>query len=308
MICRVCGHRNPYSRGRCANCGYDLEYQTLPLEEQRKSLRKRLDKPVSFEERMPMMVHGRSKAGYIGALLALIGIGIAGYILVNHERAVLEATPPPDLLAIQQRQDQVRDSLPLQIGSDIVYVMADDGSSAVPRTNLDLQLIPEGSTAAVLCHRPLPYKPLVVFVERKLLEFKGIVDMEQLCCWTDSTESDLVSIPLVAPPPEGDTIPQPVVLKFIMMENWMVGRVEELNIDVTAPRISVFDRARFDSLLYQVDRRLASRNTEGRDVHVWAMFPEESTVEDIVDILIETAPEFEELGYLPFRLKYFRED
>ncbi|MBN1435377.1 hypothetical protein JW921_11490 [Candidatus Fermentibacterales bacterium] len=308
MICRICGHRNAHSSGRCANCGYDLGYQTLPLDEQRKSLQKRLEKSVGIQERMPMTVRSRSRAGYVGALFALLGVGVAIYIVFSYDRAVLDAVPPPDIAALQEDATRTTDSLPLFIGSDIVYVMSRDGSTAVPRTNLDLQLIPEGSTAAVLCHRSVPYNSLVVFIERKLLEFKGVVSMDRMCCWTDSAETRFISIPLVDPPDQADSLPEPVVLKFIVMDDWLVGRVEEFNVDITAPLRSGFSEAKFDSLLNQVERRLRSRTEaiEQRNLDVWAMFPEESTVGDVVDILEATASSFDSLGYRPFRLKYFR--
>jgi hypothetical protein len=306
MVCRVCGHRNTHSRGSCANCGYDLDYQTLPLDEQRSGLSERLEKPVSFEERMPMRAHPRSKAGYFGAFLALAGFALAVYIVTNHERAVLEATPPPDLLALQDQSNLPSDSLPLQIGSDIIYVLSVDGGSAIPRTNLDLQLIPEGSTAAALCHKSVPYNSLVVFIERKLLEFKGVVSMEKLCCWDDTSEASYTTIPLVDPPDEADTLNQPVVLKFIVMEEWLVGRIDEYNIDVTAPVRSGFNQSKFDSLLYQVNRRVLNRDIGDREVHVWAMFPEDAVVGDVIDVLAETGPQFDSLGYRTFRLKYFR--
>lgn len=307
MYCRVCGHHNKRETGKCANCGFDLGVQNTPLADQRKSLEKRSTKPVGFEERMPMKVHKSSSAGLLGAAFVVIGLFITVFIVTNYERAVLVSESHHSFSAEEEIELPI-DSITVIVGSDIVYVMNKEGTSAVPRTNLNLQLIPEGSTAAVLCHKSVPLKPLVVFVERKLIEFKGVVIMDQLCVWNDSTEEEFRSINLVSPPHESDSLAEPVVMKLILMDEWLVGRIEEFNIDIPSPLTVGFTQSKFDSVMNQVTRRLSSRDLGEREIHVWAMFPEESTVGDIMDILFNITPSFDSLGFKTYRLKYFRQE
>jgi hypothetical protein len=254
-----------------------------------------------------MKVHKGSKAGLLGAVFVIIGLFITVFIVTNYERAVLVSELHQSLSA-EEEIELLVDSIPVIVGSDIVYVMDKEGTSAIPRTNLNLQLIPEGSSAAVLCHKSVPLKPLVVFIERKLIEFKGVVIMDQLCVWTDTSENEFRSISLISPPYESDSLAEPVVMKLIFMEEWLVGRIEEFNIDIPSPLTSGFSQSKFDSVMNQVTRRLRNRDLGDREIHVWAMFPEEFTVGDIMDILANVTPSFDSLGFRTYRLKYFRQE
>lgn len=307
MFCRICGHENESDKGPCSNCGYDLGFQVLPASEQRKGLQKTLDMDLRLEGSDHIEAGRPRHTGYLGIVLGLIGLVVCVFVLVSFERVEVTSEPVVDMLLTDVPEIPL-DSLPIRVGSDIVYTLNPTGTSAEPHTNLNLSLIPEGSTVAFVGHASLTLKPLVTFIDQKNREgAQARLRLDNLCMWTDSTETGFVSVPLIVQPAQPDTTqPLPVTLKLIFTNEWLVGRVEEFQIEIPAPLPSgAYSEAKLDSVLYQVDRRLASRDIEGRPVEVIAMFAESTSLGDAFPVMSAVLPNIEERGYRGLGLKYF---
>ncbi|MBD3369423.1 hypothetical protein GF402_03555 [Candidatus Fermentibacteria bacterium] len=310
MRCRICGHENGRrDKGRCENCGFDLGQMNLPLKEQRSALHKKLDKPVTFQERVPLRKESPNRSGWIGVAFFVIGLIGAIYVVRSFEQShqVIGRGQMEDIEA-EQTGSQYMDSLPIRMGTDLVYEMNREGTSAAPHTNLDLNMMPQGSTVGILGHRDLLIKPVAVFIEMKRMEVKGNLKIESLICWEDTTESSYSKVPLFLGQETPEDSLGPVEFRLIFMDEWLVGRVEEFNIDVPAPVTGGrFSQAKFDSVLYQVGRRLDRRSDiDDRTVQVTAMFDDETRLGEAMDILQNIQPPLDSLGYKAFNIKYFR--
>jgi len=309
MFCRTCGHDNgSRSSGKCSNCGYDLDYQSLPLSEQRKGLRHRIDAPLDLGD-TTFRTHHYRRTGLLGVALGMVFVSAAAYITLTFQRSQTSDEGIDQGTAEDTVQTALpTDSLPLQVGTDIVYVLDDSGTSAEPRTNLNLSLIPEGSTVSFLGSRSVPLRPLVGFIERKRSEGAAAhVSLDALCCWNDSTHHSFTKAPLlVSDPNPPESLPAPVVFKLIFTNDWIVGRVDEFDINIPAPVSGqAFNVSKYDSVLTQVSNRLARRDLGGRPVEVTAMFAENETLGKAVDFMSAAYPAIDSLGYEGLGLKYF---
>jgi len=307
MFCRACGHDNgENSRGKCSNCGFDLEFQTLPLREQREGLQKPVEGRLDIGD-TTFRTHHYRRTGLTGVVIGIAGLVVTIFIISTFDRAQIVGSDE-ELQAVADTLAAPSDSLPIEIGADIVYVLNDSGTSAEPRTNLNLSLIPEGSSVAFLGSRSVPIRPLVSFIERKRAEGETArLDLNALCCWNDDSHSTFTRIPLVVTDPTpADSATAPVTLKLIFTEEWLLGRVDEFGIDITAPvRAGEFSAWKLDSVLTQVSSRLSRRDLGGRAVEVTAMFSEGSNLGHAMDIMLQVQPSVDSLGYRGLGLKYF---
>jgi hypothetical protein len=309
MFCRTCGHDNSNrATGICSNCGYDLEFQNLPRDEQRKGLRHRIDAPLELGD-TSFRTHHYKRTGLVGVAMGIICVTVAAYITLSFDRAETS----DDSMDIGAVEDTVQaqtpsDSLPILVGSDIVYVLNDNGTSAEPRTNLNLSLIPEGTSVAFLGSRSVPLRPLVSFIDRKRAEGAAArLNLNALCCWTDTTQTSFTKVPLfVGNPNPPDSSQAPVIFKLLFTDEWIVGRIDEFDINIPAPITGgEFNAWKYDSVLTQVSGRLSRRDLGGRPVEVTAMFAENSSLGHAVDIMQAIYPSIDSLGYRGLGLKYF---
>lgn len=308
MFCRVCGHDNgDRGTGKCSNCGFDLEYMTRPMSEQRSALRSRSDRPLELGD-TTFRTHHPSRTGLLGVGLGMLGTLTAAYIILNFERAQVLDTPPDVVAFDSMETDLPVDSISIRIGSDIVYVLNETGTSAEPHTNLNLSLIPEGSSVGFIGRRELPIRPMVAFIERKRSEGAAArLNLNALCAWDDSTETSFVRVPLVVGDPNPpDSSTAPVQVKVIFTDQWIDGRVEEFDIDIPSPISGgQFSQYKFDSVMTQINNRLIRRDLGGRAVEVITMFPESTALGRAVDIMQQAYPTVAGLGYRGLGLRYF---
>jgi hypothetical protein len=136
----------------------------------------------------------------------------------------------------------------------------------------------------------------------------NILAVDRLCCWTDSTETGYQGVPLVKPfiREPGDTVSlEPVELRILFTPDWIRGMVDEFNIDKIEPTTGlVYNASVFNTVLSGVKSSLDRRDLGGREVHVTALFPDNSNLGQIMDILVEIAPAVDSLGYDGFLIKY----
>lgn len=307
MYCRVCGYRNHNDKGKCKNCGFDLEFQVLPIEEQRKGLQHKL--PQAGERKIPHLNSGvKNPLGVVGGIIGVLGLAITLFIVNSMDRPERISENGNhefvDTVSIQLPQD----SLPVIIGSDIVYVFDTSGTSATPRTNINLSLIPDGTTVSFLGTRGLSIKPTVNFLLQKMASRDfNILCIDRLCCWTDSTETAFSSVSLVRPPmaTSDTTIVQPVSVRFLFTEEWIRGMVEEFSIDFIEPVTGfVYNESKFSIVFDKVNRSLGRRDIGERSVQVTILFPDDSNLGSAIDILTAISPAIDSLGYDSFIIKY----
>lgn len=308
MFCRCCGHDNgSQDRGPCANCGFKLEDQHLPLREQRASLEKPLPPREGEETRSShLWVPRRSVAGHLAVLIFLVGAAIALFILTSFERAEYE--PVVAEIASEVEVDQgPRDSLPILLDTDIVYEFNPEGTAAIPRTNVDLSLIPVGTRISYLGHYDLSIRPVVSYITQRMSgrDFR-ILEAHNLYCWTDTTETEFLSVPLIKPFIQADTTAlEPVLMRFLFSEEWLRGEVQEFNIDIVEPSGGFRFSARpFENMFRQVNTRLARRDYGERPVHVVLIFPDNSTLGQLMEIAGEVRHYTDSLGYQGFLFRY----
>ncbi len=312
MFCRCCGHDNKNrDTGRCENCGFDLSSQNASLAEQRTGLQKKLDKPVGFSERTEFRSPppgGGAKV--IGAVIALIGLAAAFVITHSFERS--EYTPQlPERERFQEIEPQIpQDSIATLVGSDIVYVLDDSATMALPRSNVDLAAIPEGSSVSFLGKWQTPLRPSAAFILQKISQREfNVLKMDRICVWTDSTESEMISSPLIRLETSTvDSIPGPVLIKLYFTPEMMRGSVEEFNIQYDkAIETSSFSDAQLADLISTVSRRLENRDYQGRKVQVAALFDYNAyDLGDAVEIMKRLEPlTVDSLGYEAFSLSVF---
>lgn len=310
MNCRICGHDNQQrDTGPCENCGFKLDGQNLPLSEQRSGLEKPLPSNGSTSgQNADLWVPRKSNAGYLAVLIGGAGAAIAIFILSSFERA--EYTPHVETVSQEIEEVQLpRDSLPIRLSTDIVYEFNPEGTSAVPRTNVDLSLIPIGTRVSFIGNRDLSIRPVVSYITQKMAgrDF-AILEAHNLYCWTDTTMTAFQSIPLVKPFVESPTDTaqvEPVLLRFLFTDEWLRGEVQEFSIDVVEPSGGFRFNARpFENVLRQVQSRLARRDLGSREVHVVLLFPDNSTLGQAMDIAEQVRHYSDSLGYRGFLLRY----
>ncbi|MCD4669942.1 MAG: hypothetical protein K8S14_05810, partial [Actinomycetia bacterium] len=166
MICRCCGHdNNGRDTGKCSNCSFELSTQNDSLITKRSALQSKLEIPVNFQERTEFKTPpSRGNSVTIGIVIALMGIVVAYVITHVFERA--EYSPElPDRDRFEEVVEEIHvDPIAALIASDIVYVLNDSASRALPRANVDMTLIPEGSTVSFLGGWPVPLRPAATFM------------------------------------------------------------------------------------------------------------------------------------------------
>ncbi len=279
-----------------------------------KELRSGLEKPL--EDNGPdrsanppeLVPRKKQHAGFLGLIIFLAGAAIAIYILSSFDRSVYE--PEVDLADLALMEEEVPlDSLPIMLGTDIVYVFNAEGTAAAPRTNVDLALIPEGTKVSFLASGSLSIQPVVNYMQQKIngSDFRYL-STDSLFAWVDSTETDYLAVPILKPvpsPEQDSTAIQPVDLKILFTDEWLRFMVEEYNTDIVEPAGGyAFNQRAFTRLLEQADRAIARRNTEGRPVHITLLFPGTSTLLEAVDMAESVAVYTDSLGYQGFHIKW----
>ncbi|MCK4806267.1 MAG: hypothetical protein KAT09_01400 [Candidatus Aegiribacteria sp.] len=312
MICRCCGHdNNGRDTGRCKNCGYELSTQNDPLQTQRSGLQSKLETPVHFQERTEFKTPpSRGNSVMIGILITIAGL-VAAFVITNvFERS--EYIPElPERERFEEAVEETHvDPIATLIASDIVYVMNDSASRALPRANVDMTIIPEGSTVSFLGSWPVPLRPATTFVIQKISqrEFKSL-EIDRLCVWTDSTETDFISAPLIRIEQSNvDTIPSTVLVKLYFTPEMMRGSVEEFSIRYDkAITTSEFSDNQLNDLIITVSRRLEREDYGGRRIQVATLFDYNAyNLGDAVDIMRRIVPmAIDSLGYEGFSLSVF---
>jgi len=312
MICRCCGHdNNRRDRGRCDNCGFGLSTQNDSLETKRSALQSKLETPVHFKERTEFRIPpSRGNSPMVGILMALAGLAAAFVITSVFDRS--EYTPElPERARFEEVVEEAHiDPIATLIASDIVYVMNDSASRALPRSNVDMTVIPEGSTVSFLGSWIVPLRPAAIFIIQKISqrEFKPL-KIDRLCVWTDSTETEFISAPLIRVEQSTvDTISSPVLVKLYFTPEMMRGSVEEFSIQydlaVTTPE---FSDDQLNDLILTVFRRLEMKDYEERSIKVATLFDYDAyNLGDAVDIMRRIAPmTIDSLGYEGFSLSVF---
>ncbi|HOF67397.1 MAG TPA: hypothetical protein PLX54_07315 [Candidatus Fermentibacter daniensis] len=309
MFCRICGHDNGNrGKGACNNCGFDLEYQSRPLAEQRASLGKRIDMPLAIDGPDHLVLVRRKRSGLLGVWIGILGLIVCVVLLTSFDRAEYRSAGTEVDPALSEEPAIPVDSLPIRVGSDIVYQLNSEATSAEPHTNLNLSLIPEGSTVAFIAPSTVPIKPLIIYMDQKNREgAQANLDLNTLCVWTDESMTGFESLPLIVQSVTPDSSPtRPVTLKILFTDQWLVGRVEEFSIEITSALPGgVYNQAKLDSVLAQVERRLSNRDIEGRPVEVTAMFSESTLLGDAFRVMKEVLPSVESRGFSGLGLRYF---
>ncbi len=314
MVCRCCGHNNEgRDKGKCENCGFELSVQNLPASEKRSSLRERSDKPVPFKERQEFRTpRTKGEYGKIGALIALVGIGIAAFMISSTEPSVYNPVPPSrDTIAVDMPVELEEDTVATLIGSDIVYVFDDSATLALPRANVDMGMIPEGSTVSFVGPWSAPLRGAASYVVQKInqRDFEPLT-VDRLCAWTDTTETEYVDAPLTRlETPGPDSQPVALVVKLYFTPRMLRGSVEELDIRYDVPVYSdEFSQSQLDGFVETISQRIERRfDDEERGVQVATLFDYEAyDLGDAVSILQMMEPMVvDSLGMQGFAVRVF---
>jgi hypothetical protein len=311
MICRCCGHENELrDKGKCANCGFELSTQNDPASEKRSALKKRLEKPVGFKERAEFKVPDQNREiTKFGFLIALVGLGVAIALTSVFGRS--EYTEPPMVREGYQVVEpvQLSDSIATLLGSEIVYVFNDSATLALPRANVDMNLIPAGTTVSFVGSPVVPLRPAANYIAQKIgqRDFDPL-DVDRICVWTDSTESDFISAPLTRLPRQSDSTQTPVLVKLYFTPEMLRGRVEEFNIQYDVAIFAEdFEQSQLEGLVSTVAGRLSGRDTGDREIKVITLFDYNAyNLGDAVEIMNRIAPlVVDSLGYSAFYLNVF---
>lgn len=312
MFCRCCGHdNNGRDTGRCENCGFELSSQNLSISEKRSALRDRMEGSKGRGDRAEFRSPPPGGHGAVyGILIALVGLAAAFVITHAFERS--EYTPElPERAEFQELVPETPvDSLAMLIGSDIVYVLDDSATRALPRANVDMTAIPEMSTVSFLGRWETPLRPTATFVLQKISQREfNVLDIDRLCVWTDTTETQYISAPLVRLEQSTvDTVPGPVLVKLYFTPEMMRGRVEEFDIQIDrAITTDEFSDAQLNGLLSTVSERLAREDYQDRRVQVATLFDYNAyDLGDAVSMMRRLAPlTVDSLGYEGFSLSVF---
>ncbi len=304
MRCRNCGHDNHRNTGNCDNCEFKLEPQNDSMKDQRAALQTPISNGDEDTGKIPELTSPhKTRSGVIGFLVFLVGAASAFLIVSNFDRAEYE--PQPDVTQDIIVEEIPLDSLPIMLGSDIVYVFNEEGTSASPRTNVDLSLIPEGTGVSFLGRGSMSIQPVVNYMLQKINsnDFRALVP-DSLFAWTDSTETDYLAVAIL-PVLDDSAAVQPVELKILFTDEWFRCIIEEFNKDIVEPSAGYgFDQRVFDRGMSQVVRTINSRNTEERPVHVTLLFPSESTFGEAMNIAESVSVFTDSLGYEGFNIKW----
>ncbi|MCK5841148.1 MAG: zinc ribbon domain-containing protein, partial [Candidatus Sabulitectum sp.] len=234
MRCRNCGHENDRNTGKCDNCGFSLAPQTDPGKDKRAAMQKPIVQGGNHSVvSLDLAASSKSKAGLIGLVVFLMGAAGALYIFSSFDRAVYEQESE---LAHEVVEIEIQlDSLPIILGTDIVYVFNAEGTSAAPRTNVDLALIPEGTTVSFLGSGSMSIQPVVNYMLQKINsnDFRFLAP-DSLFAWVDSTETDYMAVSIL-PLLDDSAEVQPVELKILFTDEWFRCIVEEYNKDIVEP-------------------------------------------------------------------------
>lgn len=304
MRCRNCGHDNHRNTEKCDNCGFGLEPQTDPLKDQRAALQKTLDDGIGSNGKAPELTSPhKGKSGLIGLMIFLIGAAGAIFIVSSFDRAEYEAE-------VEMTHEVVEveiplDSLPILLRTDIVYVFNAEGTSASPRTNVDLSLIPEGTGVSFLGSGSMSIQPVVNYMLQKINsnDFRSLVP-DSLFAWNDSTETDYMAVAIL-PLLDDSAEVQPVELKILFTDQWFRCIIEEFNKDIVEPSSSYgFDERVYNRGMNQAVRAISRRNTEERPVHITLLFPSESTFGEAMEIAESVSVRLDTLGYEGFNIKW----
>lgn len=312
MICRDCGYDNKErDKGKCENCGFDLSTQNDATRTKRESIQSKLEKPVHFKERTEFKTPPpRGNIPAIGFLIAIFGLAAA--VVITNVFSRSEITPElPEIDGYEEPVPEVLvDSIATLIASDIVYVLNDSASRALPRSNVDMTAIPEGSSVSFLGNWNVPLRPAASFVLQKISqrEFNPL-EIDRLCVWTDSTETEFISSPLIRiEHSNADTVSGPVLVKLYFTPEMMRGSVEEFNIQYDkAISSSEFSDSQMNDLILTVSRRLERKDYEGRSVQIAALFDYDVyNLGDAVDLMRRLVPvAVDSLGYEGFAVSVF---
>jgi len=311
MRCRSCGHENKYrSTGKCDNCGFSLDLQNEPLQEQRSALQKSIysqeENPASDP---PELIPARKgHAGLMGLSIFIVGLIGAVIIVGSFDRSEYEPLVDRELITTEVQEIPV-DSLPLMLGTDIVYVFNDEGTAASPRTNVDLALIPEGTGVSFLANGALSIQPVVNYMQQKInsSDFRYL-SADSLYAWLDSTETVYAAVPILKPvpsPEQDSTVVQPVDLKILFTDQWLRFIVEEYNTDIVEPAFGfAFNQRIFARVLDQAENAITRRNTDGRPVQITLLFPGTVTLGEAITIAESVSFYTDSLGYTGFHIKW----
>jgi len=313
MFCRCCGHDNKdRNKGKCENCGFKLDSQNHSSKEKRSALKSKLDKPVGFKERAEFKVPpAKGEAGKFGALIALLGLAIAVVFTNVFSRSEYEPPPPVIEVVEQVIEELPEDDVATLVGSDIVYVFNDSASLALPRANVDMNLIPSGATVSFLGPMIVPLHPAASYIAQKVSQRDfDPLEVDRICVWTDSTETEFISAPLTRlPRPSPDTtVVGPVLIKLYFTPEMLRGSVEEFDIQYDIAIFgNDFSQSQLDNLVSTVSNRLSSKDTGERDLKVAALFDYNAyNLGDAVGIMNRIAPAvIDSLGWEAFSINVF---
>ncbi len=304
MRCRNCGYENRRNTGRCDNCGFKLEPQTDPMKDQRAALQKPLDDGKSKDGKaLELTSPHKGNAGFFGLLIFILAAAGAVFIVSSYDRAEYE--PEVETVADLLEEEIPIDSLPLMLGTEIVYVFNAEGTSASPRTNVDLSLIPEGTGVSFLGSGSMSIQPVVNYMLQKINsnDFRMLTP-DSLFAWTDSTETSYMAVAIL-PLLDDSAEVQPVELKILFTDQWFRCIIEEYNKDIVEPASGYrFDERVFNRGMNQAVRTISRRNTDERPVHVTLLFPSESTFGEAMEIAESVSVLIDSLGYEGFNIKW----
>lgn len=304
MRCRNCGYDNRRNTGRCDNCGFKLEPQTDSIKDQRAALQKPLDDGKSRNGKaLELTSPHKGNAGFFGLLIFILAAAGAVFIVSSYDRAEYE--PEVETVSEQIEREIPIDSLPLMLGTEIVYVFNAEGTSASPRTNVDLSLIPEGTGVSFLGSGSMSIQPVVNYMLQKINsnDFRMLTP-DSLFAWTDSTETSYMAVAIL-PLLDDSAEVQPVELKILFTDQWFRCIIEEYNKDIVEPASGYrFDERVFNMGMNQAVRTISRRNTDERPVHVTLLFPSESTFGEAMEIAESVSVLIDSLGYEGFNIKW----
>ncbi len=303
MRCRDCGYDNHRNSGKCDNCGFRLEPQTDSMKDQRAAMQKALVDPDENPKAPNLVPAQKTKSGLIGLIVFLVGAAGALFIFTSFERAEVESEI--DIAHEIVEEEIPIDSLPLMLGTDIVYVFNAEGTSASPRTNVNLALIPEGTKVSFLGSGSMSIQPVVNYMLQKINgnDFRSLLP-DSVYAWKDSTETSYFSAPIL-PVLRDTTGTQPVELKILFTDGWIRCMIEEFDTDVAEPISGYgFNQSVFTRGFNQAVRSIERKNTEDRPVHITMIFPSESTFGEAMDIIDSVAVYTDSLGYEGFNIRW----
>ncbi len=315
MYCRSCGHNNEgRDSGKCENCRFELSTQNLSGKEKRSAIQERSTEPAKFDEHSEFKVPIHKKqTRIIGIGIALAGVIIAVIAAITLESPYYEP-PPPERESFESQVIEIPINPTAElVGSDIVYLMSlanDTTVTALSRASVDMAAIPNGSTVSFLGDADFPLKATVTYMLQKIggRELDPLT-IDRIGVWTDSTETDVVSAPFARMEvTESDSIPGPVTVKFYFTPDMLRATLDEWNLkkDIAISG-SEFKDSEVEQMINWVPGRLSSRDIEGREIQVVAMFDYNVyNYGDVIELLRRIEPlVIDSLGYNGFGVNIF---